>query len=81
MVLASRATVQVSMNLVDLDAISLERACVEVRRLAEDATVAVERVELVGLVPASEIARSSADFLTWSGVGAHDTIEARLSAQ
>ena len=80
MVLASRGTVQVSMNLVDLDVVSLERACVEVRRLAEAATVAVERVELVGLVPASELARSSADFLTWSGIDAHDTIEARLRA-
>ena len=81
MVLASRATVQVSMNLVDLDASSLEQACVEVRRLAEAATVAVDRVELVGLVPASEITRSSADFLMWSGVDAHDTIEARLPAR
>lgn len=80
MVLASRSTVQVSMNLVDLDAVSLEQACTEVRRLAALASVTVERVELVGLLPATEITRSSTDFLAWSGVNAQATIEVRLAA-
>ena len=77
-VLASSATVQVSMNLVDLDAVSLERACTEVRELAHRAQVTVVRVELVGLVPASEIARSTQEFLAWSGLGDENTIEAHV---
>lgn len=80
-VLASRSTAQVSMNLVDLDATSLERACTEVRDRATSAGVEVVRVELVGLLPAYEIARSSQQFLTWSGLDGHDTIEARLRAR
>jgi len=76
--LETRGTVQVSMNLVDLGATSLERACTEVHDRARIANVATARVELVGLVPASEIARSSQRFLAWSGLSERDTIEARI---
>lgn len=78
--LASKDRAQVSMNLVDLGATGLEAACWEVRRLAraEGADVAV--VELVGLVPASELARCSPGFLHWSGLGVDQTIDTRLRA-
>ncbi|MEP6623026.1 MAG: glutamate formiminotransferase [Acidimicrobiia bacterium] len=71
--------VQVSMNLVDLGATGMERACTEVRRLAERAGVAARRVELVGLVPAAELARCGHEFRAWSGLTDADTIEARAS--
>jgi hypothetical protein len=38
-------------------------------------------VELVGLVPAAELARCDDDFRSWSGIGPDQTIEARLAAQ
>ncbi len=76
--LASRGTVQVSMNLVDLAATSLERACTAVRDLSERAATTVRRIELVGLLPAHEITRSSVAFLEWSGLGERHTIEAHL---
>ena len=78
--LASRGTVQVSMNLVDLGATGLERACTEVRDRAFAAGVTTRRIELVGLLPASEISRSSEPFLEWAGLGPADTIEARIGA-
>jgi glutamate formiminotransferase len=77
--LASTGTTQVSMNLVDLAATGLEAACIEVRDRAEAAGVAVGRVELVGLVPAAELARCSAEFLDWARLGPDLTIEARLA--
>jgi glutamate formiminotransferase len=69
---------QVSMNLVDLGATGLDAACSEVRRLAEAAGVRVTRVELVGLVPAAELARCSQPFLDWAALGPNVTIESRL---
>jgi glutamate formiminotransferase len=76
--LASRGTVQVSMNLVDLAATGIERACTEVRDRARVWEVAVTRVELVGLLPAAELARCSDAFRTWTGLTANDTVEARV---
>jgi hypothetical protein len=49
-----------------------------VRRLAYEGGADVERVELVGLLPAAELDRSSPEFRNWSGIGPDDTIEARL---
>jgi glutamate formiminotransferase len=69
---------QVSMNLVDLPRTGLERACVEVRALARAAGTEVADVELVGLVPAAELERCSAEFLRWSGIDSSVSIEARL---
>lgn len=77
--LPSQHTAQVSMNLVRLEQTGLERACTEVRRLARDEGADVRRVELVGLVPAVELARCGAGFLAWSGLGPELTIEARLA--
>lgn len=78
--LALKGRAQVSMNLVDLEATGVDAACSEVRRLARAEGADVAAVELVGLVPAAELARCSPDFLRWSGLGADQTIEARLWA-
>jgi glutamate formiminotransferase len=75
--LESRGTVQVSMNLVDLAATGIERACSEVRERAYLRDVDVERVELVGLLPAAELARCSDRFRTWAGLDESLTIEGR----
>lgn len=77
--LPSRGHTQVSMNLVDLDATGLETACVAAREHVEAHGGTVVRVELVGLVPAAAIAGASAPFLAWTGIGADQTIEARLA--
>jgi glutamate formiminotransferase len=69
---------QVSMNLVDLASTGLQDACDIVCTLARARGADVARVELVGLVPASELARCNDDFLEWSGVSADEAIEARL---
>lgn len=78
--LASQGRSQVSMNLARLAETGLEAACDEVRRLVEAAGANVESVEVVGLVPAAELERTSTAFRAWSGIGASCTIEARLAA-
>jgi glutamate formiminotransferase len=70
---------QVSMNLVALERTGLQDACRAVDVLARDAGTEVTRVELVGLVPAAELARCDDEFRAWSGIGPDDTIEARLA--
>jgi glutamate formiminotransferase len=72
---------QVSMNLVALERTGLQDACRAVDAFARDAGTAVARVELVGLVPAAELARCDDEFLTWAVLGPDDAIEARLSAR
>ncbi len=72
---------QVSMNLVDLERTGVEEACTAVRDAVEAAGGRVERVELVGLLPAEELARCSAEFVTWAGLGPEVTIEGRLAAR
>ncbi|MFA5884860.1 MAG: glutamate formiminotransferase [Acidimicrobiia bacterium] len=79
--LPSRGVAQVSMNLVALHRTGVEEACTAVRERVEAAGARVGRVELVGLLPAAELARCSAQFLAWSGLGPDLTIEARLAAQ
>jgi glutamate formiminotransferase len=75
--LASKRTAQVSMNVTRLEDCSVERACTAVRRLAYEGGADVAEVELVGLIPASEVTRSSPEFLAWSGISPDQTIEAR----
>jgi glutamate formiminotransferase len=77
--LPSRRVVQVSMNLVALDRTGIEAACRAVRAHARDAGADVARVELVGLLPAAELARCSREFLAWSGITPDHTIESRLA--
>jgi len=77
--LTSAGHAQVSMNLVDLRATGLERACLEVRDRLAVRGAHVRRVELVGLAPAAELARCSEAFLTWAGISREDAIEARAA--
>jgi len=78
--LSSRQRAQVSMNLTDLVATGIERACSEVRRLARDAGGDVAGVELVGLLPRTELRRCSAEFRRWAGLTDEQTIEGRLQS-
>jgi glutamate formiminotransferase len=70
---------QVSMNLVALERTGVEPACTAVRDRARAAGNEVARVELVGLLPAAELARCDPGFLAWAGLGPDQTIEARLA--
>jgi glutamate formiminotransferase len=70
---------QVSMNLVALERTGVEEACTAVRDRARAAANDVARVELVGLLPAAELARCDPAFLAWAGLGPDQTIEARLA--
>jgi glutamate formiminotransferase len=76
--LASQRKAQVSMNVTRVEECGVERACTAVRRLAYEGGADVDAVELVGLLPAAELARCSPEFLAWSGIGPNQTIEARL---
>jgi glutamate formiminotransferase / 5-formyltetrahydrofolate cyclo-ligase len=78
-ILASKSRAQVSMNLVDLPATGVETACEAVRREAERHGRSVTAVELVGLLPADELARCSREFLTWARLTPDRTIEGRLT--
>jgi glutamate formiminotransferase / 5-formyltetrahydrofolate cyclo-ligase len=77
--LPSIGRVQVSLNLVDLDATGLEPALLAVRDAVDAAGGRVARVELVGLVPAAALSEASRGFLAWSGIGSDQTIEARAA--
>jgi glutamate formiminotransferase len=66
------------MNLVALERTGVQDACRTVDGLARAAGNEVTRVELVGLMPAAELARCDDQFLAWSGLGPDDTIERRL---
>ena len=76
--LDTRGTVQVSMNLIDLNRTGLQSACTAVRDRADRAGVGVVGVEIVGLIPASEWDRSSPRFRTWAMLDERSTIEARV---
>jgi glutamate formiminotransferase len=72
---------QVSMNLVALERTGVQDACRAVDALARDAGTPVARVELVGLLPAAELARCDDEFRAWSGIGPDDTIEVRVATR
>ncbi|MGH9011980.1 MAG: glutamate formimidoyltransferase [Acidimicrobiia bacterium] len=76
--LPSKGRAQVSMNLTDLASTGVEAACEAVRRATAERGGEVTAVELVGLLPAAELERCSGEFLSWSGLSADRTIEARL---
>lgn len=76
--LESRRRSQVSMNLVDLDATGIEAACRAVAAGADRRGVSVEAVELVGLVPRTELERCTEGFRAWAGIDDDRTVEARL---
>ena len=77
--LPSSGRAQVSMNLVDLAATGVEAAVLHVRDLARAQRTDIVSVELVGLVPRSELDRCADEFLAWSGLDATSTIEARIA--
>jgi glutamate formiminotransferase len=77
--LASRQVAQVSMNLIALERTGLETACAAVRNHARAGGSDVTKVELVGLLPATELERCSEEFREWSGISATSTIEARVA--
>jgi glutamate formiminotransferase len=70
--------VQVSMNLTELNRTGVQDACLHVRDLARRLGTDVAGVELVGLLPRTELDRCDDDFLSWSGIDAASTIEARV---
>ena len=76
--LESKGRAQVSMNLTDLQATGVEAACEAVRRAVVERDGDVTAVELVGLLPGTELDRCSEEFLAWSGLSPEMTIETRL---
>ncbi|HSO94583.1 MAG TPA: glutamate formiminotransferase [Acidimicrobiia bacterium] len=79
--LPSTGHVQVSMNVTDLAATSVEAACEAVARAAATAGANVARVEWVGLVPVEAIDRCSPGFRSWSGLDHSRSIENRLAVR
>lgn len=79
--LASTGRVQVSMNVTDLAATSVEAACEAVARAAGAAGAAVARVEWVGLLPGEAIDRCTPAFRAWSGLDHSRSIENRLAVR
>lgn len=72
---------QVSMNLVALERTGLQVACEAVRARARAEGHDVVRVELVGLLPADELARCSEAFVSFAGLTEVQTIEWRLGGR
>jgi glutamate formiminotransferase len=79
--LESVGRVTVSMNLVALERTGLQQACESVRARVLAAGHDVVGVELVGLLPAAELARCDTEFRAWARLGPEQTIEARLAAR
>jgi glutamate formiminotransferase len=79
--LASAGCAQVSMNLVALEQTGLQAACAAVQEAARAAGQDVARVELVGLMPADELARCTDEFVAFAGLTEAQTIEGRLAGR
>ncbi len=79
--LATVGHAQVSMNLVALDRTGLQAACDAVRDRARAAGHEIVRVEMVGLLPADELARCDDEFVAWAGLTDTQTIEGRLGGR
>jgi glutamate formiminotransferase / 5-formyltetrahydrofolate cyclo-ligase len=79
--LPSSGQVQVSMNVTDLSATSVEAACDAVAAGAETAGAAVARVEWVGLVPGEAVERCSPAFRARTGLDRSRSIENRLAVR
>jgi glutamate formiminotransferase / 5-formyltetrahydrofolate cyclo-ligase len=79
--LPTAGQVQVSMNVTDLTATSVEAACRAVAAAAETAGAAITRVEWVGLIPGDAIEQCSPGFRAWSGLDHSRSIEGRLAVR
>ena len=75
--LADRGCAQVSLNLTDLERTGLEQAAEAVERAAATANCSIGEMELIGLMPESEFARLSEEFVTLHRLSNNDTIEGR----
>ena len=78
--LASLERPQVSMNLVDLEQTGIEAACNHIGELARARGRTVSDVELVGLLPAAELARCGPSVRAAAHLSDEQTIEGRIHA-
>jgi glutamate formiminotransferase len=78
--LASRGRPQVSMNLVDLEQTGVERASAQIAELARARGRSVSEIELVGLLPAAELARCGSTLRATARLDDARTIEGRIAA-
>lgn len=78
--LASRGTVQVSMNLTDFRRTSPYAAVAAVRREAEARGLRVAECELIGLMPEAAAVRSLQEALAVPGFGTDQLLERRIAA-
>jgi glutamate formiminotransferase len=76
--LPASGRVQVSLNIVDVEAAPLHEVVARVRREATARGVQVAGAELVGLLPASTVAAAAADALALPGLRADRVLELRL---
>ncbi len=76
--LQSRERPQVSMNLVDLERTGVERAWTQIAKLARARGRSVTEIELVGLLPAAELARCGPELRAAAHLDDLRTIEGRM---
>jgi glutamate formiminotransferase len=79
--LASRDRPQVSMNLVDLERTGIEKACARIEELARARGRTLREIELVGLLPAAELARCGPAVRAAAHLDDGRTIEGRMPAE
>ena len=73
--LESRDRPQVSMNLVDLERTGVEKACARIEELARARGHQLREIELVGLMPAAELARCGPEVRAAASLDEQRTIE------
>ena len=78
--LESRDRPQVSMNLVDLERTGVEKACARIEELARARGRVLREIELVGLIPAAELARCGPEVRAAASLDERRTIEGRMPA-
>lgn len=78
--LESRDRPQVSMNLIDLERTGVEKACARIEELARARGHRLREIELVGLIPAAELARCGPEVRAAASLDERRTIEGRMPA-
>lgn len=76
--LESQGLVQVSVNVIDFEATSLQEVFVAVERLAADQGVAIANSELIGLMPRRALEMAAARFLRLDSFDSQRVVETRL---